>query len=130
MLPKTESGFTLIEVIVTATFLGIVVVSLAQLFISTEGINRESRNVAIATQLAQKKIETLRNTSFASLTAGTENFSSELPPALGAPKSASTVTTDEELGLKRIEVKIQYYEKTKPQTIELSTLIAERGISK
>ncbi len=98
-----ESGFTLVELIVTATFVAVASTAIVGIFITIERLNRESRNLTIATQIAQQKLEDLRNTNYTSITTSppSQNFTSKLPLNFGSPKSATVTITETSLGLKK-----------------------------
>ncbi len=132
MLPKKQHGFTLIEVVVTATFVATVLIAIAGVFIMVGRLNRQARNLAIATQLAQQKLEIYRNTPYDSLPTGSpaDDFSSLLPSNFGSPKSAIANVTELQPGLMQIDIQIAYREENTQKNVQVTTLVAERGINK
>ncbi len=129
---STSSGFTLIEVVVTATFVSAVLLAIVGVFIMVGKLNRQARNLAIATQLAQEKVEVYRNTPFDSIPLGTpaEDFSSSLPSNFGSPKSAVANISQLQAGLIQVDIAITYREEGAPKNVQVTTLIAERGLNK
>jgi prepilin-type N-terminal cleavage/methylation domain-containing protein len=128
--PRQE-GFTLIELILTASILAIASVSMVTLFISAEALNRQARNLTVAGQLAHEKLESQRNTLYNGLTVGTSNFTSSLPSSLTAPRSGTvTITEVEPDGLKQVDVLISWTDGGKTKRVQSSTLIAKRGINR
>jgi prepilin-type N-terminal cleavage/methylation domain-containing protein len=126
-----ESGFTLVELIVTATLVAIFVVAVIQMFISIDNINRQSRNLALATQLAQRHMESYRNTGYASIPVSpVDDFTSQMPSNLASPRSATATITEVNDGLKRVDIAIYYNEGSKRKNVNISTLIAAQGIDK
>ncbi|HSH31779.1 MAG TPA: type II secretion system protein [Candidatus Saccharimonadales bacterium] len=129
---REESGFTLVELIITATFVAIALVAIVEAFVTVDKLNRQARNLAIATQLAQQKVESSRNLGYAAIPAS-EDFSSTLPANFGSPKQATTEFADltpAEPGLKRLNIVIYYHEGSVRKDVQVSTLVAERGINR
>lgn len=129
---RSQSGFTLVELIITATFVAAASAAIVGIFITVNTLNKHARNMAVATALAEKKIETYRDGGYAALPVGSpaENFSSELPANFGSPKSAVANVSETTPGLKRVDVIITYTEDSQPKNISISTLMAERGINR
>lgn len=132
MVNKRQGGFTLVELIVTATFTATVLIAIVGVFVMAGKLNRHSRNLAIATQLAQQKIEIYRNTAYGSIPIGSpaETFTSSLPSNFGSPKSATVTVTQLQPGLLQLDVAIVYSEEGAPKNVQVTTLIAERGLNK
>src|SRR5260221_6361146 len=88
----SERGFTLMELVVTAAFVGIVIVSIADLFIALRQINRAADTYMTAVEVAQQQMETLRNTAYSSVPLGPTDLTTTLlgsHPNLLGPRSAS-----------------------------------------
>jgi type II secretory pathway pseudopilin PulG len=134
MIKRAGSGFTLIELVVTTAFLGIVVVAISSLFIGLRQINKTADSFTTASQVAQQIMEKYRNTPYSSITVGTTDVTAtELAgyPTLLTPRSATvTVTEVDVTGLKQLEVAITYKDRTGIKHVELSTLISYKGINK
>lgn len=128
---KAQDGFTLIELTITSVVLSLVVLSIANLFIAIEDTNRQARNIAIAVQLANEKMENYRNRPYSAMTVGVTDFTTSLPATLHPPRSAtSTVTEIDAGGLKRVDIAISYTEHSRTKNIQTSTLLARRGINR
>src|SRR5690348_13893192 len=106
MLKRSEHGFTLIELVVAAAFMGIVIVALNELFIAVRQVNREANNYTIATEVAQQLVEQYRNSPYSSINTGTvDDTASALGayPSLLTPRSATaTITQVDPNGLKQL----------------------------
>jgi len=59
-MKKSQKGFTLIEIVVAVAILGIIIIPINKLFLSTLKNNTDSRKITIATFLAQDRIEQLK----------------------------------------------------------------------
>jgi type II secretory pathway pseudopilin PulG len=129
---KNQEGFTLVELVVTAVFVAAASAAIIGIFIVTGKLARQSRNLAVATALAEQKIEVYRDAGYAALPTGTpaEDFSGSLPANFGGPKSAVTNVSLPHAGLKQVDVVILYTEDKRPKQVRLTTLIAQRGINR
>ena len=123
-------GFTIVELIVTIVFLGMVSIGISGLYISISNIQRQSAYTATANRAAQAEIETLRNSNYNQLTAGqTITFTNQLPA--GLPQATGTVVVSEpQTGLKRVDVTVSYKPGTQQKNVTLSSLIGVIGITK
>jgi Tfp pilus assembly protein PilE len=134
MTRDRERGFTLMELVVTVAFCGIVIVSITELFTSLRQSNRAANNYTIATQVAQQLVEKYRNTPYASINTGTTDVTTSVLgpyPSLLSPRSATTTVTQvDAAGLKQLEVKISFKDRTGTRRVELMTLISNKGINK
>jgi prepilin-type N-terminal cleavage/methylation domain-containing protein len=129
---QNQQGFTLVELIVTAAYVATASAAIIGIFITIGAINRESRNMSVATALAEQKIETYRNAGYNAVPIGTpaEDFSSKLPTNFGSPKSAVANVTTPSTGLKQVDIVISYTENKRPKKVQMSTLMTQRGINR
>ncbi|MBF8982641.1 type II secretion system protein [Lutibacter sp. B2] len=58
---KNKKGFTLIEIIVSIAILGIIIVPISSLFVTSVRMNKQSEEMMMASQKAQQIIEALRS---------------------------------------------------------------------
>jgi prepilin-type N-terminal cleavage/methylation domain-containing protein len=134
MLENRNRGFTMIELVVTIAFMGIVIVSLMELFTVLRQTNRAADNYTIATQVAQQLVEQYRNTPYANIALGTVDLTSSALgsyPSLQTPRSAIvTVTETDPDGLKKLEVAVSYKGRTGTRSVQLTTYVSYRGINK
>lgn len=127
-----EGGFTLIELVVTVTFVAAMCVTIVEVFVTIGKLNRQARNYAIAIELAQQKMETDRNLGYSAIPAS-ENFSASLPSYFGSPKSATATFADlypADLGIKQLDIAISYTDAGQTKRVNVSTLIAQTGIDR
>lgn len=124
------SGFTLVELIITISIIGIASIGIASLFYTTQYTQQQSRYVDAATRAAQRQVEILRNNSYNNLQAGqTINFTADLPANLPSTKSGTAVITEPSDGLKRVDVTVSFTQSGRTQSVKLSSLIGVIGIS-
>lgn len=126
---QNDSGFTLVELLVTIVVLGIAVVGLGSLYNGVQNAAARSQRLDIAVRAARTEIENLRNNGYNTLVAGSVmDFTAELPTVL-PPDRHGTVTVSEPMAdLKRVDVTITYTDLGKPQTVTLSSNIGVIGI--
>jgi prepilin-type N-terminal cleavage/methylation domain-containing protein len=134
MTSNRERGFTIIELVVTIAFMGIVIVSLSELFTSLRQTNRAADNYTIATQLAQQLMEKFRNTPYSSIALGTTDVTSSTMsayPNLLSPRSATTTVTQVDAnGLLKIDVAVSYTDRTGAKNVQLETLMSYKGVNR
>jgi type II secretory pathway pseudopilin PulG len=127
-----QDGFTLVELVVTATFVAMASAAIIGVFITVGKMNKQSRNLAVVAALAEGKLESYRNAGYTAAATGSpsETFTSQLPANLGSPKSAIVNVNTPSTGLKQIDVVITYTDDGKQKKVQLSTLMAQRGINR
>jgi type II secretory pathway pseudopilin PulG len=125
-------GFTLVEVVVTAAFTATAIAAIIGIFITVGKLNKQARNLAVATQIAQQKLETYRNKAYPAVAIGTpaETFTSELPANFGSPKAATATVAEIESGLKKVDINITYTDDRRLKHVDITTYITERGIDR
>ncbi|MEX0932142.1 MAG: type II secretion system protein [Candidatus Saccharimonadales bacterium] len=130
-LSKKQAGFTLVELLVATVVTGMMIIGIASLFLYVSSTQGRANRLLLATQAAENKIENFRNNHYNSLPLSPPaiDFTNELPPELGEPRSASAVISEPQTGLKRIEISVTWSEGSRDRTVELSTLISNIGIA-
>ena len=126
---KTQSGFTLIEVLMTLLILGIMMI-MFQLVSNSVILNKYNRYKEIALRVAENQIQSLRTTSYASLPAS-GSFNNSLLSSI--PSGAGTMTlTQVQTGLTQAVVTVTWRNPstTANQQIVLSTYIWQYGLGK
>ena len=111
-IPSPERGFTLLEILLTITLLVVGLASLVSatsLILSSGGINESELT---AKNLAEEKIETLKNTSYSSIT-----NEAKAPVSGFSAFQREIVVTTPITSLKQITVTVYWYHKAS----ELST---------
>lgn len=122
----------MVELIITATFVAAASAAIVGIFITVNKLNKQARNLAIVTAIAQQKIETYRNGAYSAIPTGTpaETFTSSLPANLGSPKAAITNVGGSTAGIKTVDVQINWQEDGVTKHVQISTIIAQRGIDR
>jgi prepilin-type N-terminal cleavage/methylation domain-containing protein len=132
-MQRGESGFTLIELVITSVVLSITFLAVFTLFGVLRTVNARANNLTVATEVAQLQIENYRNLPYSAISVGTTNTTSALAnyPQLGASRSSSVaVSLNDARGLKKIDVTINYSDAGRAKQLVLSTLIALNGIDR
>lgn len=125
-----QHGFTIVELVITIVIMGVIVPAVALALTNLSVINYQARDSALADAAAQNEIETLRSQGYNSLSAGTVDFSSQLPGSMGSPKSASYTVTDNTpaTGVKQVDVNVSYTEYKVARSVTYRTYIGELGV--
>lgn len=130
MFSKNESGFTLIELIVTIAVTGLILGGIVNVYIGIQTMQRRTYQVELATRAGEKQIESLRNSHYASLEPGVQiDFSDDLPADLSGPKTGIVDVSEPSDGLRRVDVAITYKDGSGTRTIKQSSLIGVIGIA-
>lgn len=127
----SQSGFTMIEVVVTTILIGFMFIALSESIAGVQTLNRQARNYLSANEYAQHRMEYYRNAGYNAIPAS-EDFTSSLPGELGTPRSGLMTFTDLSpaiASLKKLDITISYKDGA-IRTIQLSTLVAQRGIDR
>ncbi len=136
-----QDGFTFIELVIAITVIATVLAAVIEIFIVVGNLNAQSRHLATATAALQQKIENYRNIGFSNIPVSSncpttptvaEDFSSDASlSALGSGHTAKTYVCDTTVsGLETVDVVITYPEKKGTKTVEASSYVSSRGISK
>ena len=125
---RNQSGFTVVELLVTIGMCGIIVPALALGLIALTVYNNRARDLALVTMLAQNKMELIRSAGYNSLSDGTVTFTSELPNTLTSPKSATYTVSSPAVNVKKVSISITYKDYQQSRTIQYESLISELGL--
>lgn len=124
-----DDGLTIVELIITILVLGIVAIAITNLFIGIQNEQRQAAYLTSATHAAQTEVETLRNNSYTSLTAGQNiDFTDQLPSSLPEAQGTVAVSTPEP-DLRRVDVTVSYVVNGATHNVVLSSTIGVIGIS-
>lgn len=124
---KSDSGFTIVELLITLAVGAIFVTSLNSIVISQSYLGQRGRDVVIANAYAESKAEELRSIGFLGLSYGTTSITSELPSELKSA-SGSLVISSHSVSVKKAFMTISYSAQGTPRTISYTTLIGELGV--
>jgi type IV pilus modification protein PilV len=117
-LPRRSEGFSLIEVMVAMTFLGIGLLAVAQMIPTGMAGVTQARVRTNAVQAAQQRIDAMRAGDFADVTAGAFSDST------GDYVLNWTVTADNPVrGMKRIDMQASWVNVTGTKTVNMSTYL-------
>jgi Tfp pilus assembly protein PilV len=123
---KSKSGFSLVEVLVTIFFVGLILV-LYQTALSKMHLIRYVKNEQIALQVANNKIEELRAGGYSALPSSGVFSDSQLDALSNC--TANMAITDFNASTKTVAITIEWQQppSTAVRNISLSTLITKTG---
>lgn len=129
----TESGFSLVEILVVIVIAGMIILVLANIFPAVSLIG-SGNNERQAKEIAAQKLEDIRTLGYDNLGNGTQEITdSRLNTLRDASATAVisdcavTICTNGEL-IKEVEISISWLENGKTKIINLSTLVAKGGL--
>ena len=119
---RSESGSGLVEQLVATAVFMIGAVGLVQLLTVTMAANTSSRNLTAAVNLAQDRVERIRNTSLAAVTGGSDGPLTETGAAGGVFSRSWTVDDATIDGAKQVTVTVSWLEHGSRE-VELHTVV-------
>ncbi len=128
----TQSGFSLIEIVIATTVIGMMIVAFANIFIAIGSMQRENDNLYIANKAAEGAIEGLRNNHFNSLVPDgqVKDYTEGIPDMyLPDPKTATFIITEPSPGLRKIEVTVSWKEGGRDKQLKQTALLGQIGIA-
>jgi prepilin-type N-terminal cleavage/methylation domain-containing protein len=124
-----SGGFTLVELMVTITVLGLVITGIGGLYYMMQIAEVRSQHLDLALRAARTQIESLRNNGYNALTPGSNiNFTASLPSSLPTDRVGTVVVSQPLPELRRVDVTVTYTDYGKAQTVTLSSNIGVIGI--
>lgn len=124
-----EYGFTLIEAVVAISVVVVGLLGIFQVLGSSILTNQEARNRSLATHFAEKQLEVVRNTSFASLVSVGETTDPELT-ALSSDATWERIVTPVGSGtMVAVTIVVRWTQQQQPQELSLSTTVHRDGIN-
>lgn len=125
---RTSDGFTLVELLVAIAVGAIVTAVLSQVVTSYVHVAQRGRYLNLANSYVESKVETLRNTGYNSLNAGTTSLTSELPTQLPLSRNASMTVGAPSGGLKQVDITISYNDQGQNVSYGYTTYLGELGV--
>lgn len=127
-LKGNDSGFTLVELVVTILVGAIFAVSVTTLVSENAHLARRSRDLVAANSYVEGKVEELRSIGYAGLGLGTTDITNELPGELNSTRSGSLQITSPASGLKQASITVNYNDQGVVRTYSYTTYIGELGV--
>ncbi len=125
---QKTGGFSLIE-IVLSMFVILAIVSILFTVSATYNVSRKSSLQGIAADIADRQIETLRNTAYTSISLGTSSFTdSNLTKLPGGTTNQTVTTYQSSLDIKQVSILISWTESGIAKSFSMDTLIYKNGI--
>lgn len=136
-IPKSEGGFTAIELVVMLVVLATAFASFAGAFGSIQTITKKAKDLNNANQVAFAKVQEYENKTFSGIPTTSpadtlqqvEDFSSSLPTSLQAPRTGIVyVNTSASGTLKQVVVSIHYGSGSNARYIDYADFIQKNGL--
>lgn len=135
---ESESGFSVVELLITLIIIGVFFGSFTLAFTSIQGINKKANDVMDANQLAFSKVQEYENKSFNSIPSTTpagslvevENFSASLPGTLEKPKTGKVYINTISPTLKQVVVTIEFGSNSSIRRVQYGDFIQAQGVGR
>ena len=123
-----QSGFTIVELMVTIFVGGIFAISTTTVVSNNAHLVQRSRDLVVVNSYVEGKVEELRSIGYSGLNIGTTDVTNELPSDLQKPRSASLQISSPLTGIKKVDLSISYNDQGTQQTYPYTTYIGELGV--
>lgn len=128
---NTQTGFTIVELIITIVVGAILMSSISMIVINQSGLAERAKDKTLANSFIETTVEQIRSEGYNVLTASPTpvNITSKMPQDLNEPRIATyTVSDSAQAGLKRIVLQISYQSQGVAQNLTYETLVGELGV--
>ncbi|MGB8953359.1 MAG: prepilin-type N-terminal cleavage/methylation domain-containing protein [Candidatus Aminicenantales bacterium] len=131
MVEKSQDdGFSLIEILVAIVILATVLMTLVTVFVYGFNVISRTRQVALATQIAQEEVEIIRNMPFDDILNLGTTFTNDKISRLHNGQGALALENSEGNDIKKLTVSITWAYRGQTQRKDVVTLITREGINK
>lgn len=126
--PASDSGFTVVELLVAIIVSAIVIGTINLALVNLIHVGKRNRDLVLVNAYVEGKVEALRSAGFKSLTNGTTDISSELPTGLTPPRSGTMVVSSVDVSTEKIDISVTYNDQGANRTYSYTTYIGELGV--
>lgn len=124
---KQDKGFSIVELLIVLVFMTTIISGILPLFAKAISVNKANKNKLYAYQTANAEIENMRNTPYLDLA----NYSFTIPglsTATGTVVLSDVIDGSPQVGIVEATVTVTWPYKSKSESIEIVTYIAEQGM--
>ena len=125
---ESQSGFTLVELLVTIAVSTILIGSLSVIVNNNTFIAEKGRDQIVTNSFAENKIEELRSKGYLALSDGSTDITSEMPDELKNPRTGTVTISTAGTGLKLTVLTLTYNDQGLSRTHTYKTYIGELGV--
>ncbi len=127
-LKNGSKGFTVVEILLGIALFGVLIPAIVMGLNSVAILNDSSKDLAIANIYAENKMEELRSIGYNSISNGTVDITSTLPPTLGRARSGGYTISTPVSGIKEVTLFITIVHRGGTRTLNYRTNIGELGV--
>lgn len=127
---KRESGFSLIETIVAVTILAVMLLSLVSVFVYGFNALSRTRQTALATQIAQEEMETIRALTFDQIAALGVTFTHAKLSSLPGGQGVLAVEAGPGVDIKKVSVGVRWIFRGLQRKKDIVTYMTRKGINR
>ncbi len=127
---KKESGFTLVEVLITILLFTVVLTALLSCFIQGFDILMRMKQMTIATQSIQKELELIRNMHYNDILTMDNSFTNDNFSYL--ENSSGVINLEDSVGaeIKKLTVSVAWTYRGRQMRKEVVTYVTKKGINR
>lgn len=129
-----SKGLSLIELLISVTLISVSILAIYLALIYAVEVNKKAKNLALAYQISNQEMETIRNTPFESLTNVTDgDFLSDSATQLAQLNSGDGDLTIQDYegdeNTKKVIVEVNWSDNDGTQNVTFTTLVSKYGIN-
>ena len=125
-----KKGFSLIEVLIAVFILGIVSLTLISVFIYGFNVVYKTKQIALATQIAQEEVEVIRNMNFDDILSLDSSFSHDSLSELVNGVGTLSLQDGPGIDIKKLTVSVTWNYRGTTQKKDVVTFITREGVNK
>jgi prepilin-type N-terminal cleavage/methylation domain-containing protein len=137
-LEGNQSGFSIVELLITLVIIGITFGAFMVTFTTIQNINKKALDVAAANNVAFAKMQDYENQAFNTLPTTTpqgslkmvEDFSSSLPTSLQSPRVGQVFVNTVSGSLKQVVVNVSFGSGGAQRQIQYANFIQSNGLGR
>ena len=123
-----QSGFTIVEILVTIIVSGIVIGAINSILINQVHLSQRNRDLVLANAYVEGKVESLRSVGFKGLVNGSTDITSELPSELSQPRSGTVTVSSFNDSTAKVDIALTYNDQGTNRTYSYTTYVGELGV--
>ena len=128
--PARRRGFSLIEALVALCVLAVIVFSLLPVLIYGFGSAARTRQIALATQICQERVETVRNLPFDTVAALGTTFTSDKLSRLSGGQGLQAVESGAGDDIKKLTISVAWAYRGQTLRKDIVTYITRLGVDR
>ena len=130
MRHKKDEGFSLIELLIAMTVLGIMTMTMIGVLVHGFNLLSRTKQVTLATQICQEQVELIRNKPFDSIVGLGTTYTNDKLVSLLNGQGTQAIESSVGADIKKLTVSVSWYFRGQTMRKDVVTMITRSGIDK